>query len=1178
MDINTSRQYQDEKSLQFAWFNYYKANSHWDFPCLEEGLTADYTKEEFRQLQDHQFLIVEDLKLAVKRLNKSLYETHKSSLSISESEFYEGIVEHVKSIYNFAKTQQEVPVNYLLYQYTFNKGMKVGSNHIIERKIQIKKTDNSLLTLEYKIIATDWNKLGSDNLFRLVREKKIHTTGLTTKDSAQYPDFAIYINGLPAYCIEFKSPSVSWKEAWKDYQNKPSYHFFWGCIGVDGVKAFISSTYQGSKEPRLWAKYGKRRKGLTYGAKDIADELICNRNNLVFFAISCIQTNQEHYERSQKTEYFIEALSVQQYYVVLEAEKRFQSLEMQNNSGQNQDILKEVVKHVQRSGKSKTIRGIITSMFTFHNGLFKKVYLQVPDTTIRKQFLTKTFGDNYILNMGKAIEVKSQEDYIKSINSSESGLFIMNMQKISEDANKKVNVGKDVLIILDEVHTHQLGENFQIRLNNFPNASYISFTATPRIVSGKTKSINMTNTVYADGKESYLDEFTSADAIENNIIIPIVYERAKYAVNMNFDGIVDLDKNLYFKIRDLLDNPPSKMWSDYADKINEILSDKCLMATPEEIEKLKTEAIREFIDRNQGALIQQIYREVKIENILEKADWIIDDFKFKRDKVYSNQLTGDLYFKTKAFWVADDIQMATEILCRIKKKYGSCVANGIRFAVDYSFESTTDTSTVQVHKVHFPELYEKIENGIKISTGYSLTSLDELNDEPIGGEPIIDKFNSTLDDCVDILIIVGKYIMGYDNPNLVAVYCDTEFDEISRIYQLATRPATKRMNKECGYFVDLGLTQRNQQTYKAAIQAYEIASANHTFVLDEDVLAELNNELGKCLHKMGDIIGANYPKDFLSLKTLDNCLTKLENDQVDKSQFFIQLTSINKILKKLAIPTNYEQHRQPISLLITAISNFFDLLKAKKKEEHIIKFTKDDIRSAVQDIFYSLGFKNGIKDILDFQIKHAEEFHLDQDSLEKAKSNKKFLGLKTKIENEDKFLNASIYEKLTELVKDCEKTTSVEEKNKIMEEIERIKEEHRNYKQKFSSQFKNQYHAVVYQMLIDWLSNLNMDKIWNEQLYKDFAYELSDLAKTYFDTHKTSEIKGYEIQEKINARYPTTWITLLVKNTENMKNPEIQNFRANVIDINNSNVQSFIESLLQTLILTFEEQKNVEYI
>jgi len=59
----------------------------------------------------------------------------------------------------------------------------------------------------------------------------------------------------------------------------------------------------------------------------------------------------------------------------------------------------------------------------------------------------------------------------------------------------------------------------------------------------------------------------------------------------------------------------------------------------------------------------------------------------------------------------------------------------------------------------------------------------------------------------------------------------------------------------------------------------------------------------------------------------------------------------------------------------------------------------------------------------------------------------------------------------------------------------RIRGEHINCRKEFSSHFENDYHAVVYQMLIDWLSNLNMDKILDEKLYKDFSFNLSELAK-----------------------------------------------------------------------------------
>lgn len=93
---------------------------------------------------------------------------------------------------------------------------------------------------------------------------------------------------------------------------------------------------------------------------------------MIFYAYTCLHSIDEHYQKSNKTERFLEALSVQQYYTILSASSRFEMLTMQKNSNVKIEIIKDVVKHVQRSGKSKTIRGIITALFTFHNGLYKK--------------------------------------------------------------------------------------------------------------------------------------------------------------------------------------------------------------------------------------------------------------------------------------------------------------------------------------------------------------------------------------------------------------------------------------------------------------------------------------------------------------------------------------------------------------------------------------------------------------------------------------------------------------------------------------------------------------------------------------------------------------------------------------------------------------------------------------
>lgn len=1185
MNLNTSRFYQDEKSLQSAWFKYYKKNSNWDFPSVEEGMVADYSKNEFKVLQEHQYLIIHDLKIAIKKLNKKNYEKYKSELAINENDFYDLILNHVKFIYSIATSQKEVAINYLIHQYIFSKGIKLGSNLIIERKVEFKKKDGSSLFLNYTLISNKFNELGNENIFRLVKEKKIRTTGLQTKDSEQYPDFAIYINGLPAYVIEFKTPTASWKEAWNDYKNKASYHIFWACFGIDGVKAFISSTYNSSNEPRLWAKYGKNKNVDTYGAKDIADELICNRKNLIFYAYTCLHSIDEHYQKSNKTERFLEALSVQQYYTILSASSRFEMLTMQKNSNVKIEIIKDVVKHVQRSGKSKTIRGIITALFTFHNGLYKKVYIQVPDITIRDQFLNRTFGNSYIINIGNAIKIRDQNEYIKSINSDENALYVMNMQKISDDAIKYKNNDRDILIILDEVHTHQLGENFQIRLENFPNASYISFTATPRITGHDKNLINMTNTIYADGKTEYMDEFTSTDAIDNNVIIPIVYEKANYSVNVNETALKKFDSDIYNVIKDNIDNPPNKIWKDYKDQIDEQLFNvvNLTMLTQEDIEIKRIEEIKKFVDRSKETLLRQLYREIKLVNNPQKIKWIVDDILKKRATVYSNPNTNELYFKTKSFLVVDDIEMATEIICGIKKQYGSCTVNGIRFAVDYSFLSSSESSTIDVHKKYFPEMYEKKDlNNITISTEFSLTSLDELNGVPVGSDPILDEFSTQINGSVDVLIIVGKYIMGYDNPNLVSVYCDTEFNEISRIYQLATRPATKRENKLCGYFIDLGLGNKNIIAYKNAIQYYESMDKNiTTFVLDDDYISRLNIELKTKLEDVAKIIGASYPEDFNNLNKLDIYLESLEtNNLANKSNFFIKLTEINKILKKLAIPTNYPEHRQSLSILGLAISNFFDLLKAKKVE--IIRFSKDDLKSEINDLFLCLGFIGGIKDVLDYQIKHSEELKLSEVTIEKAKVNKRLIMLKTKLETEDKYLNSTIYEKIKELIQYCEQNNSVDVKNKILDQIETIKNNNKEEKAKLNSVFNNPYERVIHDMLSSWIESIGLDNVWSKEIYKNVISNLSEEVLKYFKNN-IKGIRQNEIKQLLYNRYPPIWGDELQKEENFTSNPRFIEFRDKIISFKNKRKDNqdliiFFEKLLETLVLTFEENKGIEYV
>jgi hypothetical protein len=424
--------------------------------------------------------------------------------------------------------------------------------------------------------------------------------------------------------------------------------------------------------------------------------------------------------------------------------------------------------------------------------------------------------------------------------------------------------------------------------------------------------------------------------------------------------------------------------------------------------------------------------------------------------------------------------------------------------------------------------------------------------------------------------------MGYDNPNLVAVYCDTEFNEISRIYQLATRPATKRENKRCGYFIDLGLGNKNSVAYKSAVQSYENADDTiTTFVLDEDLIASLNLELKSKLEEMAKIIGATYPKDFTNLNQLDICLESLETTNIkNKSGFFVKLTEINKIIRKLAIPTNYPDHRQALSVLGIAVGNFFDLLKAKK--EDVIRFTKDDLKAEINNLFLALGFTGGIKDVLDYQIKYAKELKVSDINLEKAKINKSLIMLKTKVETEDKYLNASIYEKVKELIQHCDQTNSVDVKKQILTQIEAIKVEHLKQRTALNSNFNSSYERVIYEMLTSWIEGVGLSGVWTKETYDGVIKGLSKEVGSYFDIHVNS-VSKQDLRQKIYTRYTPIWSEALENESNFTGNDKFVEFREKVISLknkgkNNQDLIDFFDKLVETLVLTFEESKGLVYV
>lgn len=94
----------------------------------------------------------------------------------------------------------------------------------------------------------------------------------------------------------------------------------------------------------------------------------------------------------------------------------------------------------------------------------------------------------FIKNQVKVTEIKCKKDFVESVNSSHSSfeIFLHNIQKTSDDFNtleisQLKNTNNNIIFFIDEVHFSQSKSQADKRYQVFPKASYLTFTATPKI-------------------------------------------------------------------------------------------------------------------------------------------------------------------------------------------------------------------------------------------------------------------------------------------------------------------------------------------------------------------------------------------------------------------------------------------------------------------------------------------------------------------------------------------------------------------------------------------------------------------------------------------------------------------------------------------------------------------------
>lgn len=988
---------------------------------LEKNSNTKIIEEEFLKiptLDDKKFLIKESFDyngIKVIGLKYKLYELNDHIFQkYSHLDKWEITNQIFENFEEFHRTSDNVSIKDAIFNHK--------SKHTV---IELTDKNGKKCLENYKLISFENN---NQNEILIIREKRIEITGYK-----QLPDFAIYINGIPFLTIEVKTLKSGLDKAFKDYKEKKSYQKFLACIGTDGIKSFITTDPTGYSY-YYWDSYGDNINPLhSTPLENILNELVLNKNNLIFYFKYCIFEDQI-YDKKVLINH-----RVQQYYTL----KKFDTL-MSNGIGQGKLDFKKVVKHVQRSGKSITIKSVVNLLAEKYPGVFKKIYINVPDTVISKG-IKKTFDTLMIAGTGKGLKlIEDRKDYINSLKSNNGGLevYLMNIQKIPNTFTKDSYKGSDVLIIIDEVHTHQQGKLAQTRLRNFPNASMLTFTATPRMKESESMIRNTTNEIFSDDNE-YLDEFNATDALNLGIVLPIVYEKSNFKQvwdqrkNKKYDDTV-LDKieeviEVDSRIQAIIDDELDKYEADLINtgKLNQQEIDKAV-----DSEKVKIKE-REMSKLHKKVLEEEI-KYVKSSLIPIKIDFIVDDIKNKRKQSFTDLRNNQILFPTKSFWCVESIEIAIEIMQKIREKAEDknkpTTFNGIRFATDFS--KRTEENRSGVH-------------------------LEDLNGQIYHGNHIIKDFEAE-ENCVDVLIIVGKYLMGYDENKLVSIYLDTIISEPARLFQLITRPCTARKDKGKGFVVDLTMDERNYETFKKSLAWYDNDQGIDAFILTEDIVKDEKSNIDNCLGNIAKILQIDV-NNLESEGVVYNRLVKLNATQ--QMGYFDLFRRINQSFKILVSPSYYFESLDIFYHLLNVNKMYYDGLS---KPEVI--YDRNLIKQIIEETFKYLGIKN-INDIVQYDMIGKTLRNQDQDRITDLEYMNKFHKARLFSErNQPPALGRTFYDWLSERLDEIaiSNMKSEETKQKVLEIEEKILEEQNRIKDIIKNDFNSDvYFYCVNEILLD---------------------------------------------------------------------------------------------------------------
>ncbi|WP_408955808.1 type I restriction endonuclease subunit R [Natroniella sp. ANB-PHB2] len=359
----------------------------------------------------------------------------------------------------------------------------------------------------FSINYIDWEN-PENNVYHVVDEFSVERAdGRGNKR----PDIVLFVNGIPFVVIECKRSSISVKEGIEqtiDYQSKEK---------IPHLYKYIQIVMATNKNETKYGTCATQKKFWSLWREEYEDWLQDKINQHITGRMPTHQDKRIISLFSPKrlvelTKYFVvfdknekKIARYQQYFAVKETIKSITTFDKKGNRQGG------VIWHTQGSGKSLTM--VMLSKYILENISESRVVVVTDRINLDKQ-IRKTFKHTRL----KPNRATSGQNLIDLIEDNHADIITTVVNKFETASKKKVKIeSRNIFILVDESHRSQYGElHTKMRLV-FPNACYLGFTGTPLMKKEK-------NTMVKFGRRKPIHTYTIADGVEDNTIVPLLYE------------------------------------------------------------------------------------------------------------------------------------------------------------------------------------------------------------------------------------------------------------------------------------------------------------------------------------------------------------------------------------------------------------------------------------------------------------------------------------------------------------------------------------------------------------------------------------------------------------------------------------------------------------------------------